>query len=617
MPHLSLRLRDDDNQERVELRPRTALLFGREPDAERLDARLRAQLDGFPVQTVRLPFPRVSANHLLVTCTEGEVRAWDLFSKNGTWVRVLPGHPLTLPSGADLSFELTAPTRSTQRMAAPLDAQWTSERGFSEAVRDAVVAWLGQTGLHARVSIGSGQRDAMAENLPLADGGQLLVAPPREGTVELPWLAVVERIRAYVNEQNIRYEQTQGHDDDFILVAPALRAAHQELVDAAAYGMRLMLLGPTGAGKDRLARCYHRHSRQHRGPYATVNCAMLRESLLYAQLFGAKKGSFTGAVTDLVGVIESAHEGTLFLDEIGNLPLDAQRMLLLVLQDGRVTRIGESTPRPVSVKVLAATNLDLSAAVRAGRFRADLYARLNPAARLLLPPLRERLVDLEPLLRGLLRKTFAAGPNRALLCAYQDAARLGGPPQVELLIARGAAAPARGVRFVLAPASMQALRGHPWPGNVRELEWLIGNAAVFALADALRAAEAGRAPSGTQGTVPIPAKLVRELLGRSAYDLVGAPPPAPVAAGPNAHATANTAVTSAAAAAPGIRPARALRDVAQELERALYERLYAETGGDFAAMARQLLVDTGARERDARRVRLRYNQLGLRVRRRR
>jgi DNA-binding NtrC family response regulator len=396
--------------------------------------------------------------------------------------------------------------------------------------------------------------------------------------------------------------------------SPAMRRLQREAQILARTSFPVLLLGETGTGKSALAEQVLHPSTGRKGPFVSVDIAALPESLVAAELFGTARGAFSGAV-EREGRFERAHEGTLLLDEIGNLPLDVQRMLLLVLQDGRVTRIGESTPRPVSVRVLAATNLDLCAAVRAGRFRADLYARLNPAARLLLPPLRERLVDLEALVRGLLRKTFAAGPNRALLCAYQDAAQLGGPPQVELLIARGAPAPSRGVRFVLSPASMQALRGHPWPGNVRELEWLIDNAAVFALADALRAAEAGRAPSGTQGTVPIPAKLVRELLARSAYDLVGAAP-----GGSTGSAAALSAGAPAAGAPsadePAVRPARALREVAQELERALYERLYDETSGDFAAMARRLLIDTGARERDARRVRLRYNQLGLRVRRR-
>lgn len=438
MPTLTLRLRDDDHHESIELRPHTAVLFGREPDPERIDAVLRAQFDPATLKTVRLPSQRVSANHLLVRCEENEVRAWDLFSRNGTWVRVLPGHPLSLPGGTDLSFELTAPSaRGLQGMTRPVDAQWTTEQGFPEKVRGAVAAWLEQVGLRAHITLLTAPKtNTEGESLPLADGSQLVIAPPRGGTVEMPWHTVVERIRGYVNEQNIRYEQFQGHEDDFILVAPALRAAHQELVDAAAYGMRLMLLGPTGAGKDRLARCYHKHSRQHRGPYATVNCAMLRESLLYAQLFGAKKGSFTGAVTDLVGVVEAAHEGTLFLDEVGDMDMEVQKALLRFLDSrGEYYRLGDSQPRHASVQIVCATNVALDSPMnRHGRFRDDLWYRLAVKV-VRVPKLAERPED---------------------IIAYLKAHALRGG-QIKAFDA-------------LSPSALKLVLSDPWPGNFRDLE---------------------------------------------------------------------------------------------------------------------------------------------------
>lgn len=358
----------------------------------------------------------------------------------------------------------------------------------------------------------------------------------------------------------------------------------------------VLLLGETGTGKSALAEQVLHPATGLRGPFCAVDISALPESLLAAELFGTARGAFSGAV-DREGRFERAHQGTLFLDEIGNLPLDVQRMLLLALQDGRVTRLGESTARPVQVKLLAATNQDLAAAVRTGRFRADLYARLNPAARLVLPPLRERLEDLEELLRALARKTFAQGPNRGLLCAYFDKARLDGPLQVELVIARTPPAPARGLQFVLSPAMLATLRAHPFPGNVRELEWLCGNAVVFALADALRAAESGRAVASGARTIPIPAKLVRDLLHGAMLD--------PAAA-------AGAADTDGAALPLKLAPGSSLHAVAQELERQAFAQLYAQSDGDFQTMAQRLL--TGDAAANARRVRLRYNQLGLRVR---
>ena len=243
-------------------------------------------------------------------------------------------------------------------------------------------------------------------------------------------------------------------------------------------------------------------------------------------------------------------------------------------------------PRSVDVKVVAATNADLEARVRDGSFRADLYARLNPAARLVLPPLRERLSDLPELLRAFVRKKFAAGADRELLADYMEAVELDGPPHAELVIGRPEAG--RGVRFVLSRGSYAELREHAFPGNVRELELFLANATVFALADAVGAAERGRA-AGDPGAIPIPAKLARELLGASWHA-----PPAERREG-----------------GFSIEPKAGLHEVARDLERQLFERLFRETEGDFAQMAARLLE--GDDPSNARKVRLRFNQLGLRA----
>ena len=171
-----------------------------------------------------------------------------------------------------------------------------------------------------------------------------------------------------------------------------------------------------------------------------------------------------------------------------------------------MTRLGEKRPRPVDVKLVAATHADLEAAVREGSFRADLYARLNPAARLVLPPLRERVEDLEALARVFVERLFARpGSDRALLEAYQRAAGLEGPVRARLHV--GAAPEAgEGVVFVFGEGTLGALRRHPWPGNVRELELLVANATLMALADAAEAVEQGRR-SPLPHAVPVPARL--------------------------------------------------------------------------------------------------------------
>ena len=192
--------------------------------------------------------------------------------------------------------------------------------------------------------------------------------------------------------------------------------------------------GESGVGKEVIARVLHEGSRAASGPLVTVNCGALPRELVASELFGHRRGAFTGAHEARRGAFESADGGTLFLDEIGELPLDVQPMLLRVLETGEVRSVGGDQPRQVKVRIVAATNRDLEEEVRAGRFREDLYYRLA-VVRLAVPPLRERVEDIEPLARR-----FAA-----------DA---------------GLAAP-------LPPAIVEQLKARSFPGNVRELRNVI------------------------------------------------------------------------------------------------------------------------------------------------
>jgi DNA-binding NtrC family response regulator len=226
--------------------------------------------------------------------------------------------------------------------------------------------------------------------------------------------------------------------------SPALLAAVARLERLAVTPLAVLVLGESGTGKELAARLVHRLSPRARAPFVAVNCAALSEALLLSDLFGHVRGSFTGADRDRAGVFETAQGGTVFLDEIGDLPPAAQGMLLRVLQEGEVRRVGESLARKVDVRVLAATHRDLAARVRDGSFREDLFYRLKVAS-VELPPLRARGDDV-------------------LLLAEHFLARQAAPEPAP----------------VLSPAARAALRGYRWPGNVRELGNVLAVAAALA-----------------------------------------------------------------------------------------------------------------------------------------
>lgn len=228
--------------------------------------------------------------------------------------------------------------------------------------------------------------------------------------------------------------------------SPAFLKSVNLLRRAADSGITVLLTGETGVGKEVFAHWLHDNGPRRDGPFVAVNCGAIPHDLIESELFGAEAGAYTGAQRQRLGRFERAHGGTLFLDEVGDLPLPAQVKLLRVLQTGEVERLGGDAARKVDVRVVAATNVDLQAAVEAKAFRADLFYRLNPFP-VPIPPLRERAADI--------------------------------PLFVEALVARLAQRHGKPVRGV-SDQAMRALMDYRWPGNVRELENVLERGVLLA-----------------------------------------------------------------------------------------------------------------------------------------
>lgn len=223
----------------------------------------------------------------------------------------------------------------------------------------------------------------------------------------------------------------------------AMREVFRLARQVAAKESTVLLRGESGTGKTALAKAIHEWSPRRAAPFATVSCPTLSAELLVSELFGHARGSFTGAVSDTAGRIEACEGGTLFLDEIGELPAAIQPKLLRFLQDREYERVGESRTRKADVRVVAATHVDLAAAVAAGRFREDLYWRLN-VVEIVVPPLRERREDIPDLARSALERVRGNG---------QD--------------------------LTISPEALDDLARRPWPGNLRELGNAVERAAVL------------------------------------------------------------------------------------------------------------------------------------------
>jgi len=227
--------------------------------------------------------------------------------------------------------------------------------------------------------------------------------------------------------------------------SPQMRAIYALLERVAPSDVSVLVHGETGTGKELVAKALHEYGRRKGKPFLAENCAAVPANLLESELFGHKKGAFTGAVVDRPGHFVTANGGTVFLDEIGDMPLAMQSKLLRVLQDGEVRPVGSNVSKKVDVRVVAATNKDLVAMCKTGQFREDLYFRLNVVT-ITLPPLRERVGDVRHLVRFFLDRIGA-----------------------EL-----------GKRLDVSPEALAVMEAWRWPGNVRELENVVRRAAVFA-----------------------------------------------------------------------------------------------------------------------------------------
>ena len=275
--------------------------------------------------------------------------------------------------------------------------------------------------------------------------------------------------------------------------SPALQEVFKLIGKLADSDVTALITGPTGSGKELIAGALHQNSPRAKHPFISVNCAAIPGDLLESELFGHVKGAFTGAVDDHKGKFASAGAGTIFLDEVGELPLSLQAKLLRVLQEREFYPVGSARPVRAEARVLAATNRDLSAEVAGGRFREDLYHRIN-VARIELPPLSQRKGDIPALVGHFLEQTAIA---------------VGAEPKS------------------VSPSAMNVLAGYDWPGNVRELSNTIRRAALMAPGSVITVDDIPPEIGGRKGaTLPDDtlARSVRELMELSAegeiYDAV-------------------------------------------------------------------------------------------------
>jgi two-component system, NtrC family, nitrogen regulation response regulator NtrX len=273
-----------------------------------------------------------------------------------------------------------------------------------------------------------------------------------------------------LQEENTRLKQSIEGRYEIVGESAPIRSLLQMIEKVGPTPARVLITGENGTGKELVARALHRRSPRAHRPFVEVNCAAIPAELIESELFGHMKGSFTGAIADRAGKFEQADSGTLFLDEVGDMSLAAQAKVLRVLEDGVLTRIGGSRPVAVDVRVIAATNKQVETEISSGRFREDLYYRLNVVP-ISVPPLRERRQDIPLLVRY-----FAA------------------------TIAEREGAPARKFR----DDAMQRLAAHDWPGNVRELRNTVERLLILSSSAEISGADVDALIAGSRGGAAAP-----------------------------------------------------------------------------------------------------------------
>lgn len=271
------------------------------------------------------------------------------------------------------------------------------------------------------------------------------------------------------------------HFDGLMSGSPRMRQVFEQVRLVAKSKASVLVEGESGTGKELIARAIHRNSPRAAGPFVAIHCAAFADTLLESELFGYEKGAFTGAADRRVGHFESAHGGTVFLDEIGEISAATQVKLLRVLEEREITRVGSSRPLTIDIRLVAATNKDLAKEVKEGRFREDLFYRLN-VVRLHLPPLRERVEDIRPLVLYFLKEI--ARENQC-------------PP------------------LALTSEAMAVLERHPWYGNIRELHNVVEQIVVFSTGEVV---DVDGLPASLKLTQIAPG-------GQAAPYIAAAPPP--------------------------------------------------------------------------------------------
>ncbi|APR74893.1 Positive regulator of phenol hydroxylase, DmpR [Minicystis rosea] len=442
---LTVRAPDVDRVIEVAVAPGSGVLIGRRPDLVELRAHEPAEVEG-AIAEVTVDAPGISKNHALVRVErDGRIVVRDLRSRRGTSVRVPKDAPVVVAGGGELEIELSSLASKGGVFRAPPEARWSSVADFAEGVRQAIQRWLGGA-LEVTIGRVSGPREVAS--FTLADGSELSLAQSADGDTQvMPAREVIEILRRWVGEQNALLSLEQGHGEGFLLSSPAIRNAHREVADAAVRGMNVVLIGPTGAGKEELARCYHLHSGRAGGPFVMFRCQNMVGDFGYIDLFGVIKG----AVHDVEareGAVEQANHGTLFLDEIQDLRPREQANLLGFsnyvrqpdgsVRRGEFSRMGEKDRRKpryaddVNLVCASLCDLDDPEVRRQLGFREDLWFRL--AVRVIrVPPLAERPEDVR---------------------AFLESHPRGGA--VKLVDA-------------LTPEALAFVMAYPFPGNFREL----------------------------------------------------------------------------------------------------------------------------------------------------